>query len=126
MNIGHILMLAGSATMVAAAISVRKYRVDFCFLLFAGLVFFGCTLLMLSADGIEPLANTKSPVIALAMLTSFALLYPTALALGIRFFFTPVRGWVRAIYLLASIIGLLPMIGIALIAVIFVVGTALQ
>jgi hypothetical protein len=127
MKLVHILMLIGSSTIVAAAFAVRRYIVDFCFLLFAGLVFFGCTLLMLTADGVGPLhGGNNNPAIALGMLVSFYLLYPTALALGIRFFFTPVRGWVRAIYLLAAIIGLSPLIMLALIAVIFVVGGALQ
>mgnify|MGYP001765395118 CR=1 FL=1 len=125
MKLLHMLMLAGSATVIAAAFSVREFPVDFWFLLFGGIVLLGATLMVFAVDGFGPF-RSKSPIVAGAMLISFGLLYPTALALGIRFFFTPVTGFPRAVYLLASLAGLSPLIMIAFIGMVFVIGKALR
>lgn len=120
LKIHHVVMLAGALTVIFAAFAARKYPLDFWFLLLGGIVLLGATLMIFAVDGFGPFAS-KSPWAAFATLGSFALLYPTALALGVRFFFTPVTGFPKAIYLIAAIAGLSPIILIVGIGVIMAV-----
>ena len=121
MKFHHLLMMAGSFGVMGTAFTVRRYPVDFWLLLLGGIVFLGATFMIFAVDGFGPFAAT-TPVSSLLMLASFALLYPTALTLGLRFFKTPVGGAARAVYLLAAIVGLSPLIILAGVALIFVVG----
>lgn len=123
MKFHHLPMLAGSVGVIGTAFTIRRYPIDFWLMLAGGIVFLGSTFMIFAVDGFGPFAR-QTPATAIMSLVSFALLYPTALALGVRFFFTPVGGPARAVYLLAAIVGLSPLLLLAGIALIFVIGGA--
>ena len=100
-----LLMLAWAAIMGLAAYSVRKFRLDAYILGISAVIFEGHILLWQSSW------MPKSPAMALpSLLVGPDKIYLLGAGLGLRYFFTPVRGWPRWIYLISGLLALSPLI----------------
>lgn len=121
------LMVAAAAFLGLAGLRVRReHRTDAILLCGAAILLLGHVVFwQISPFGITGLfPRALWPLVAgVSMLFQPSLVYLAGIVLGIRFFFTPVRGWPRAAFLLTGIAMLSPLIFLfVILPIAFLVG----
>ncbi len=114
------LMVPGGALLMAAAYSVRHSSVDLWILGLSGAAILVSGIFWTGFD----LGKSRDIAVVLpALIFSPLIAYPIGVILGFRYFFTPVTGPVKTLYLVSGIVCLLPIFALLAIGAMMALGT---